>query len=392
MKFLSWFSTFGSTLAVALALTACDDSTSPNGNENPSSSSVSEIKDSSDTGATTNSSSSEGFSSNNNSSESINNGESEGNLDPFGLSSSGSASNENKNDLPKGYEYGTKSFYNITRNEVEQTFTIAPASQGNMGCLVESNNVKWTTLPSGSSGLSVTLKYEFHGDTLIMYEDRGDDNFYTNGAMYIGGKSGQLDGNWIFKCLYDSQQGKTDCATEDQEYLFKISGSNVTVIQKTESAESSDFDYARSDFRRLLFSELNDRRRYFTVPPLYTLLLTTTSTKTYDNIYSESLTKTEETFWLAGKSYTVKISSYEQDPDGQKVSILISDSERACSGSYETTINITEKLCTQRNLQYLFYYSDEVIDIDGHTYNLIDSFEKGNDEEFSDCLKSLIEL
>lgn len=364
---------FGCALAAAITLSACGDDSSSNpssNNDNPSSSS---------TGDTTINSSDNGTGNGTGSDKNSGNG---GAGAPNGGSST---SNDNTEPLPAGFEDGERLNFSITVDEAAKTFSMTLADQANMACVKDLESIEWKSVPKNP--LAETLKYDFVGDTLVMYNwDSYDKAFDTEGVMYVGGSAGSLNGSWKFTpCEYDSDIGKSTCYDDlDDSFdaLVTFSTNSLTLIQKS---GANEFDYSKTEFRAYLLSSIN--RGYNMFPSVYDLFYNSESTEIFENIESLDLTKTGETFKYKGTVYTVNVPTIKKSGIKRSITVEIASAEKKCTSSYEAASFVTKELCSDANSDYLEFDTEE--DENGNIFHYAEYYEKENNIEFENCLMDL---
>ena len=158
------------------------------------------------------------------------------------LAACGSDSGNNAGMDDLDFKKGGSNEGRLVLDEEQQKFTIV-YGDGEERCVSLDTNflqnvVEWDI---GRDSYS----YEFLGDTLILYKDVADDSTNEDrvGQMYLGGKSGSLQGTWkSIPCFHNSKEG-TQCSDGSvTESTLKISGTSVTATLRT----SSD-DFGRND-------------------------------------------------------------------------------------------------------------------------------------------------
>ena len=121
-------------------------------------------------------------------------------------------------------------------------------------CVAEGDDFKWKTIKKKTN--SGKIKYEFTGDTLILYEWLQESKVYQqHGAMLVGGKGGNIYGTWtIIPCTYDSEEEETYCDEDEEEGLIQ---SSFTISEDKFARKlagiylNKSLNYPTSNFRRL---------------------------------------------------------------------------------------------------------------------------------------------
>ena len=96
-----------------------------------------------------------------------------------------------------------------TVNKKKQQLVMAKDVGRQDVCNFENGKYSWG--PAKKAAVPDTFKYEFHGDTLVLFEVLfGETSEY--GAMYVGGKGGKIEGTWMnAECEYISYSDETEC-------------------------------------------------------------------------------------------------------------------------------------------------------------------------------------
>ena len=361
---------FGCALAAAITLSACgdDSSSSPNQeNDNPSSSS---------TGDSTINSSDDGTGNETGSDKNSGNG---------GTSAPNGGAGGNSDPLPAGFEDGVRLDFNLTIDEAAKTFSMTLADQANMACVRELESIEWKSV--SKDPLAETIKYDFVGDSLVMYNwDSYDNAFETEGVLYVGGSAGSLNGSWKYTpCMYDSDMGKSRCfddLDESFDALITFSTNTLTIVQKS---GANEFDYSKTEFRAYLLSSIN--RGYNMFPSVYDLFYNSESTENFENIEELNPTKTGETFKYKGTVYTVNVPKIQKTGISRSITVEVASAAKKCTGSYEAASFVTKELCSEDNSDYLEFDSEE--DENGNIFHYADYYEKENNIEFENCLMDL---
>ena len=297
---------------------------------------------------------------------------------------SSSSIGNNTQPLPAWFDDAEKVHYNLFVDEDAQTFTISLSEQSNMACVIDGDNVEWMSVPSI---FDETYKYDFVGDTLVLYFwNRDDVDFSTDGGMYVGGTAGNLYGSWKYiPCLYDSEKSKSKCSDNSHEAIAIFSDKNVTTAEQNPDDET--FDYMSSSFRESLLSALDDGREW--VPYIEELTDPAREKKEFASIKESSITKTGETFKYKGTTYTVNVPVYSF-PDfayNRTITIEIASAEKKCTGSLNISFKISKELCTNENRSN---FSTAIFeDANGNTFRYAKRYEKDNNGEFRRCLGEL---
>lgn len=364
---------FGCALAAAITLSACGDDSSSNpssNNDNPSSSS---------TGDTTINSSDDGTGNGTGSDKISGNG---GAGAPNGGSST---SNDNTEPLPAGFEGGVRLNYDMTLDESTKSFTLTPADQANMACIVKGDQVEWKSV--SPNPVTQTFMYDFVGDTLVLYSwDSDDEDFYPDGAMYVGGTAGSILGTWKYTpCSYNKTLDQVECYSNDSfDGMLIFTENSAESIQKN---LSSNLNYSKSEFREELLTALDEGYSWF--PSVEELYYTAAreGNATYANIDVSYVTKKGESFKYNGTTYTVTVPEYTDVGNSYVIAVEIESDVKKCTGIYEISALVTKDLCKEENLDY--FETESFKDASGNYLHYASYYEHENSSEFRECLTDL---
>ena len=367
----------GCALATAIALSACgdDSSSNPNSdNDNPSSSSTGDVTINSSDDGTDN-----GTGSNKNS------GNGGTGAPNGGSSNSNDGAENNKEPLPAGFEGGVRLNYDMTLDKAAKSFTLTPADQANMACIVENDQVEWKSV--SPNPVTQTFMYDFVGDTLVLYSwDSDDEDFYPDGAMYVGGTAGSIIGTWKYTpCSYNKTLDQVECYSNDSfDGMVIFTENSAESIQKN---LSSNLNYSKSEFREELLTALDEGYSWF--PSVEELYFTAAreGNATYANIDVSYVTKKGESFKYNGKTYTVTVPEYTDVGNSHVIAVEIESDVKKCTGIYEISALVTKDLCKEENLNYL--ETESFKDASGNYLHYASYYEHENSSEFGDCLTDL---
>ncbi len=308
-------------------------------------------------------------------------------LTACGDDSSSSASNEPTN----AYETST-----LEVDEKNHTLTWTTDNAKEM-CVLEGGNFSWKTVSLGSTTQSA--KYEFRGDTLVLYPLDNNGKQDTYGHMYVGGEAGKLYGTWkdIF-CDYDPQEKATYCA---QGAAFAVRTLTLSKGKRTLETEYDFEGYDASKNENLILSELTADlfRALKGTMELYipgAFLNDSARVKSLIQEYkisTSSQTKTSIGFKMDGKEYSLKYTEAEEtlakDGSGRLnrvVKLSLSSGKTVCSLDFERAF-MEKDLCKAENKAFLD--TEKEIDGDGNNIELAVAYLVNNQADFEKCIATI---
>lgn len=259
-------------------------------------------------------------------------------------------------------------------------------------CVAEGNDFKWKTIKKKT--YSGKIKYEFTGDTLVLYEWLQESKVYQQyGAMLVGGKGGNIYGTWtIIPCTYDSEEEETYCDEDEEEGLIQ---SSFTISEDKFARKlagiylNKSLNYPTSNFRRLFNHYLSKGPGgdLPTANELFHESVYDDENSTFDGITIKELSASGETFISGGKTIIVNVLNFEDNFQNWKASVTISVDGKTCQNDYESYYDMTESLC---DAKYSENYSlGTKTDKDGNEFKYVSQFRKNNHKEFLECLEPL---
>jgi len=259
-------------------------------------------------------------------------------------------------------------------------------------CVAEGDDFKWKTIKKKT--YSGKIKYEFTGDTLILYEWLQESKVYQqHGAMLVGGKGGNIYGTWtIIPCTYDSEEEETYCDEDEEEGLIQ---SSFTISEDKFARKlagiylNKSLNYPTSNFRRLFNHYLSKGPGgdLPTANELFHESVYDDENSTFDGITIKELSASGETFISGGKTIIVNVLNFEDNFQNWKASVTISVDGKTCQNDYENYYDMTESLC---DAKYSENYSlGTKTDKDGNEFKYVSQFRKNNHKEFLECLEPL---
>jgi len=265
-------------------------------------------------------------------------------------------------------------------------------------CDFENNNLIWKTIQIDF--ITDSLHYEFIGDTLALYDIyNGEIDDY--GDLYVGGTAGNIYGTWVYTGFELSKKTGEKERTTDTRYVtrtYSYSPGKVTISVAYHMdlyvADEQARGYMESDFMEELYSYLTNRSRLEDV-------INIMDNKNQANDVASSIerngvqiiesTKTNQTFKIGDKTYTVTVKKAEttlhySGRTNREAIVEVSDGTTTCS-SYAIYKTADENLCKTENLQYFTVYNDE--DDNGNKYFYVSRYKNTDHEQFLECLSSI---
>jgi hypothetical protein len=286
-----------------------------------------------------------------------------------------------------------------TVDEANNLLMVAIDDPMEKACVAEGENLVWKSIPFYTP--IDTSKYEFRGDTLIVYDF--DDGMVGEGQMFVGGTPGKLDGTWrLTDCEVDEETRETECyegETRYREITYTFSNGIISSTLKThlDLYVADRDDFTNSGLMAQIYNVLNgsDRGIY----PNTIFENDPSSVKaaiaTY-NITIVEQTKSHEVFEMNGKNYEVTIKKVAMTPTTNglfmgngdlELQMEVSDGTSVCNLNHVVR-NVDESLCKDEYAGNI-RIDDDAEDSNDVQYSLAYRYEKTSYDEFEDCLGSL---
>ena len=330
----------------------------------------------------------------------------------------------------------------------DMTFTAVSKDQEEL-CVKEGFDYSWKTVDWGDD--SIKFKYEFVGDTLVLYRSSRyyyDDEDYGSsyGQMFVGGKAGSINGTWKSTlCSYNSKDGSscskackdvggklTDeelaryyeemysdmsfdemgeedvvvdrnfmdrmtCVEEGEynEMTLKISGTSFTATEKYHYEEDLDFDdYTNSRFMARFYESLI--RKAPEVPSLsYLFREDSDGVKEFIEDYKKykvaisNQTKKSITFsFMETENITITVDDVVASGYSNELAMTLKTSDGSCK-LMEESGKVTKSTCNAAYGEYFDMVTEE--NTFGNKISYAEYFSKDNEMEFESCAKSLMD-
>ena len=220
---------------------------------------------------------------------------------------------------------------------------------------------------------SMAFAYEFHGDTLVLsydFNDQGSGMQQHITYYLIGGKSGELDGVWMYLPCH-SLNGERIWSNDMEKMFIQIDNGNVEV----RVSENEAYDYMNSGFVQnlaLFMTGLENRIDFDLRGQVVNL----------DNVLSskgfavQNRTKKSMKFVYEGHQYELNVD-YVQINDS--ASVTLSSEGLSCT-SYMSEREVSSETCREENADELYENGKGSL-----------SYRKDNSDEFASCVKGLLD-
>lgn len=286
-----------------------------------------------------------------------------------------------------------------TVDEANNLLMVAIDDPTEKACVAEGENLVWKSIPFYTP--IDTSKYEFRGDTLIVYDF--DDGIVGEGQMFVGGNPGKLDGTWrLTDCEVDEETRETECyegETRYREVTYTFSNGTISSTLKPHLdlyvADRNNF--TNSAFMVQLYSTLSGSDRG--VYPSSVLENDSASNSTaiaLNGVNIVEQTNTHEVFEMGGKTYEITIKKVAITPTTNglfmgngdlEIQLEVSDGTSVCNLNHVVR-NVDESLCKDEYAGNI-RIDDDAEDSNDVQYSLAYRYEKTTYDEFEDCLGSL---
>lgn len=330
-------------------------------------------------------------------------------------------------------------------DEEKQTVTIISQLTEEM-CVRDEVTLEyaWKSIDFGTD--SNFMKYEFVGDTLVVFDyDDWDEEYSSSGPMYVGGKAGKLDGTWKSTyCSYNSKEKASVCykpcsevkapkelteeeimemmkdMTEEEQEAFaeeyarsmmdsfcldeedledhpdvtlKISGTSIKSTIKFNRTEEDFDDFTNSKFMTSFIGNLISGDG--NVPGFNKLFKEDSSgmekiAKTYKAYQVEvsNQSKKNITFKFADQTLSVNFKTVNQSGENRELAMDVSSGGKTCSLSEESG-DVTKSTCKSEYGEY--FDIDRIEGADGVKISVADEYEKSNESGFEDCVEDMMD-
>lgn len=299
-----------------------------------------------------------------------------------------------------------------TASKTEHRLTINREAKTLDACVAEGNNYSWKTITVTDGPLDYW--YEFLGDTLVLYRIYTDEEYDLSsnpnwedrdyGAMFVGGKGGELEGTWDYTgCEYSTESQGVECFSPLDEHTassLKITKNSATIIKRHFFEKYLDEIEAVGGYVNVLMVDIydalaNTHGRDAGVGSyweLYTRGVEQSQQEaTLYGVEAIDSTENSKTFIIGDKTYTFKVIKAGQSLNQYNnifmdINVEVSDGTTTCVGYFKTQFN--EK--SQCNAEgYKNSYKEVGYDSNGDTVHYAYEYQHDNEDEFNKCLDGI---
>ena len=285
-------------------------------------------------------------------------------------------------------------------NESNHILSIALENFETQMCVVEEDNFTWKTVHINDEPDS--MMYDFRGDTLVLYDMYHGQPDTEYGELLVGGTAGNLYGTWTFTgCEYNKDDDETECYEKSLRYYHR----SIT-FSKGKAELNYKLYYDRyiedhSDFMNSYFMTQLIRTLSGNYPDLYLYeiwYMDSSSVQSEVEEYSAvftSKTKTNATFAMGGKTYTVNVKHMDMSlnregffvaNENKEIQVEVSDGITTCMGEYNTHYMNADycKAEYKDNLRM-----DEWEDSNYGTFIAAEKYSSNNEDDFEQCITGI---
>lgn len=270
--------------------------------------------------------------------------------------------------------------------------------RGDAACVkAEDGSFSWKT-GIVVNPFTTEYQYFFLGDTLVLrqYTNDSDDELeFGTGLMLVGGKAGNLQGNWRYaNCLYEDGEG-TDCDdSKEQGSIIYFNFSGNTLVVSTDRASYTkpynSADLMKTLFVRRIVSCLSSSYQDCSVYAGYMLFEVENDgddPAREDEFQVVSQSKRAAQLVVNGQSVDIKVNKLSYEIESFILDVTVSANGKSCNLNSFTTEN-TKPYCSIENSS-LFDMNDYE-DENGNRVDYASAYYVENDEEFRKCLVTLL--
>ena len=282
-------------------------------------------------------------------------------------------------------------------NESEHTLIMAIENYETMMCVVEETGYNWKTVYITEE--SDSMMYEFRNDTLVLYDiDEGKPEF-EYGDIMVGGTAGNIYGRWTYTgCRYNKNNDTTTCNEKKLRYTHRtitFSNGKAEIYYKIyyDRYLEDNSDFMNSYFMSQLIHTLSGNYPEIYLSEIdYMDSSSVQATAEKNGVVFTSKTKTNATFVLGGKTYSVNMKHVDMHlnregffiaNENRDFQVEVSDGITTCTGEYFTHYMDADycKVEYKDNLRiHEREYSNHEMFIAAEKYS------RDNEDEFKQCV------
>ena len=285
-------------------------------------------------------------------------------------------------------------------NESEHILAIALENYETQMCVVEEDNYTWKTVHINNEPDS--MMYEFRGDTLLLYDIYHGLPDTDYGEMLVGGTAGNLYGTWTFTgCEYDKEEDETECYEKNLQYFLRtitFSKGKAEINYKVyfDRYVEDHGDFMNSYFMSQLFNTLGGNYPEIYLDEIWYMEASSVqATAQKIGAVFTSKTKSNATFELGGKTYTVNVKHMDMSlnregyfiaNENKEIQVEVSDGITTCMGEYNTHYMNADycKAEYKDNLRM-----DEWEDSNYGTFIAAEKYSSNNEDDFEQCITGI---
>ena len=222
---------------------------------------------------------------------------------------------------------------------------------------------------------SKTFAYSFRGDSLLLsriYEPdpyEADQTRYEESLIFVGGKSGKLDGVWKnTQCRY--REERMFCSNDGYNQYFKFDGDKV----EYRITDREDYNYMRTVFVDQLFDYLGNGGSIQLETPYY--YSSTKFGQESSGISILSKTGTTMKFTYADLVFDLSVDYARY---GDSLHVMLESGGVICVGTVREMDDASPEVCSDDNADYLYKSSSGAF-----------SYERKNSREFEACIDGIL--
>ena len=285
-------------------------------------------------------------------------------------------------------------------NESEHTLIMAIENYETMMCVVEEQGYTWKTVYITEEPDS--MMYEFRNDTLVLYDiDEGKPEF-DYGDIMVGGTAGNIYGRWTYTgCRYNKNNDTTTCNEKKMRYserALTFSKGKAEIYYKIyyDRYLKDNSDFMNSYFMSQLIHTLSGNYPEIYLSEIdYMDSSSVQATAEKNDVVFTSKTKTNATFVLGGKTYSVNMKHVDMHlnregyfiaNENRDFQVEVSDGITTCTGEYFTHYMDADycKVEYKDNLRiHEREYSNHEMFIAAEKYS------RDNEDEFKQCITGI---
>lgn len=285
-------------------------------------------------------------------------------------------------------------------NESEHILAIALKNYETQMCVVEENNYTWKTVHINDEPDS--MMYEFRGDTLLLYDIYHGLPDTDYGEMLVGGTAGNLYGTWTYTgCEYDKEEDETECYEKNLQYFLRtitFSKGKAEINYKVyfDRYVEDHSDFMNSYFMSQLFNTLGGNYPEIYLDEIWYMEASSVqATAQKIGAVFTSKTKSNATFELGGKTYTVNVKHMDMSlnregyfiaNENKEIQVEVSDGITTCTGEYISHYMNADycKAEYKDNLRM-----DEWEDSNLGTFIAAEKYRNNNEDDFEQCITGI---